>query len=269
MNPANQKYHIISPDGLPLTPEPFASKQAALDYIPGWRDHLRHQGYYAGVERRIPLTELAGYLTIVPETEANEVMENMYDKISNRNQTALAQLMEKAEAYARGAMARFGEIPPTLLMSGPSGESGFCRNNLLTDAKKKEFLTTGRMMCVSQGAQAVVYCASGWAETHVRAAAVQATSGPAQEEALFLVGESKEITVKRILPVQRSDDEEFLGFGKAREANDARVSPQVGVFLSQHAPDESMRREAGRYLAEMKVVRAKTNRGQEIGGMMI
>jgi len=265
MKPANEKYHIISPDGLPLTPEPFASRQEALDYIPGWRDHLRHQGYYAGVERRIPLTELAGYLTIVTETEANEVMENMYEKISKRNQSALAQLMEKAEAYARGAMARFGEVPPTLLMSGPSGESGFCRNDLLTDAKKKEFLTTGRMMCVSQGAAAVVYCASGWAETHGRDAAVQATSGPAQEKALFLVGESKETTVKRILPVQRADDEEFLGFGKAREVNNARVSPQVGAFLSQHAPDESMRREAGRYLAERKLVKVKRKRDEGFG----
>jgi hypothetical protein len=265
MKPANEKYHIISPDGLPLTPEPFASRQEALDYIPGWRDHLRHQGYYAGVERRIPLTELAGYLTIVTETEANEVMENMYEKISKRNQSALAQLMEKAEAYARGAMARFGEVPPTLLMSGPSGESGFCRNDLLTDTKKKEFLTTGRMMCVSQGAQAVVYCASGWAETHSRDAAVQATVGPAQEEALFLVGESKETTVKRILPVQRSDDEEFLGFGKAREANNARVSPQVGLFLPQRTPDEAMRRDAGRYLAERRLVKVKKDRGEELG----
>jgi hypothetical protein len=262
MNPANEKYHIISPDGLPLTPEPFASKQAALDYIPGWRDHLRHQGYYAGVERRIPLTELAGYLTIVTEPEANEVMENMYDKISNRNQTVLAQLMEKAEVYARGAMARFGEVPPTVLMSGPTGESGFCRNDLLADAKKKEFLTMGRMMCVSQGAQAVVYCASGWAETHGRNAAVHATSRPAQEEALFLVGESKETTVKRILPVQRSDDEEFLGLGKAREASNARVSPQVGLFLRQRTPDEAMRRDAERYLMERKMVHMKPNREQ-------
>jgi hypothetical protein len=34
-------------------------------------------------------------------------------------------------------------------------------------------------------------CASGWAETHARDAATQAVIGPAQEEALFLIGESR------------------------------------------------------------------------------
>ena len=63
--------------------------------------------------------------------------------------------------------------------------------------------------------------------------------------------------------MERAAAEEFLGFGKAREARNARVSSQVGLFLAQHAPDESMRREAGRYLAERRLVKVKRNRGED------
>ncbi len=71
----NEKYNVISPDGLPITDEPFKSRQEALAYIQKWCDSFKSQGYYAGVEERIPLDELPSRLEIVAERDAPELSE--------------------------------------------------------------------------------------------------------------------------------------------------------------------------------------------------
>ena len=73
-------YHIISPDGLPLTPEPFGSKQLAEEFVPKYCVRMREQGYYAAVGERIPLDELPGRLVIVPEADMFEAMQRIYDR---------------------------------------------------------------------------------------------------------------------------------------------------------------------------------------------
>jgi len=59
-------YNVISPDGFSITPEPFASEQAARDFIPLWCKRYEHQGFYSAVGGRIPLSELPDELRIVP-----------------------------------------------------------------------------------------------------------------------------------------------------------------------------------------------------------
>jgi len=62
-----KKYDVLSPDGFPITHEPFKSKQAALDYIPRWCARYEQQGYYSTAQREhIPLEMLPGCLEIVP-----------------------------------------------------------------------------------------------------------------------------------------------------------------------------------------------------------
>jgi hypothetical protein len=60
-----QKWNVLSPDGFPITPEPFASEQAARDFIPRWCSRYEEQGYYSAVGGRIPLDELPDELRIV------------------------------------------------------------------------------------------------------------------------------------------------------------------------------------------------------------
>ena len=66
----NEKYQILSPDGLPITDEPFESRQAALNYIPQWRERFDHQGYYRAIGGRIPLDELTGRFAVLNELGA-------------------------------------------------------------------------------------------------------------------------------------------------------------------------------------------------------
>jgi hypothetical protein len=63
-------YDVISPDGFPITCEPFNSEQEAREYIPRWCQRFQAQGYYSTARRdRIPLPELPDYLRLVPVAE--------------------------------------------------------------------------------------------------------------------------------------------------------------------------------------------------------
>jgi hypothetical protein len=64
---AQKFYDVISPDGFPITCEPFKSKKEALNYIPGWCERFRQQGYYSTASRdHIALEDLPDYLEIIP-----------------------------------------------------------------------------------------------------------------------------------------------------------------------------------------------------------
>jgi len=64
-NMAKKSYNVISPDGFPITCEPFTSKKAALDYVPLWCQRFESQGYYSAIGYKIPLNELTDYLRLV------------------------------------------------------------------------------------------------------------------------------------------------------------------------------------------------------------
>lgn len=62
-------YCVIGPEGFPSRPEPVAGIKAALDEKAAFIERFRHQGYYAAIRYRIPISELADYVTIEPYSE--------------------------------------------------------------------------------------------------------------------------------------------------------------------------------------------------------
>jgi len=66
---AKKLYDVLSPDGFPITCEPFKTKKAALEYVPRWCERYQQQGYYSTARRdQIPLHELPDYLRLVAFT---------------------------------------------------------------------------------------------------------------------------------------------------------------------------------------------------------
>jgi hypothetical protein len=60
-------FNVISPDGFPISCEPFASEREAVSAIPVWCERFKNQGHYSTSNRqKIPLTELPDYLRVVP-----------------------------------------------------------------------------------------------------------------------------------------------------------------------------------------------------------
>jgi hypothetical protein len=67
---AKKFYDVLSPDGFPITCEPFKTKKAARAAIPAWCARFERQGYYSTSNReRIPLPELPHCLRLVPQIE--------------------------------------------------------------------------------------------------------------------------------------------------------------------------------------------------------
>ena len=90
------RYHVISPDGFPITPEPFTSRQKAAACIPTFCNHLKFQGYYKAVDRRISLKELPKYLLIAPEDMAAQFALN-----EQRLEKLLTEVQGQAECIDR------------------------------------------------------------------------------------------------------------------------------------------------------------------------
>jgi len=67
---AKKLYNVLSPDGFPITFEPFKTKKAALEFVPHWCQRYQQQGYYSTARRdQIPLHELPDYLRLVSFVE--------------------------------------------------------------------------------------------------------------------------------------------------------------------------------------------------------
>ena len=64
-------YDVISPDGFPITCEPFHTQEQAVKYAFQWCKRFEQQGYYSTSRReKILLEDLPECLDLVPVTAA-------------------------------------------------------------------------------------------------------------------------------------------------------------------------------------------------------
>jgi hypothetical protein len=69
-NKEQQKFNVLSPDGFPISREPFTSQKEAEAAIPKWCEQYQEQGYYSTADReRIPVKELPNHVKVIPESE--------------------------------------------------------------------------------------------------------------------------------------------------------------------------------------------------------
>jgi hypothetical protein len=63
-------YNVISPDGFPISCEPFTTRRKAIAAIPAWTKRFEKQGYYLTARwEKIPLKYLRQELSIVAVSE--------------------------------------------------------------------------------------------------------------------------------------------------------------------------------------------------------
>lgn len=53
--------NILSPDGFPISMEPFETKEEALTFFGDWKKGFKNQGYYSSNNGRIPLEDLENH----------------------------------------------------------------------------------------------------------------------------------------------------------------------------------------------------------------
>jgi hypothetical protein len=68
--PKSEKFNVLSPDGFPISREPFNSEKEAQAAIPKWCEQYQEQGHYTTADReRIPVNDLPNHVKVVSVTE--------------------------------------------------------------------------------------------------------------------------------------------------------------------------------------------------------
>jgi hypothetical protein len=63
-------YNVISPDGFPISCEPFTTRRKAVAAIPAWAKRFQKQGYYLTNRwEKIPLKYLRQELSVIAVSE--------------------------------------------------------------------------------------------------------------------------------------------------------------------------------------------------------
>ena len=153
--------------------------------------------------------------------------------------------MALAERYAEHHMRTNGSLPLTLFMITPGG-LGILGKESLAEAEKDYFADTAKLMCRAYAATVIVLAAETWSAPDrlddKSGEIVPASKCPDRREMVLLMGESRnEGQNHKQLPILRSDDGKFSGFGKS-EVSPGPMEGRFTHFLPTTPPDEDTQR---------------------------
>src|SRR5208337_3307073 len=144
---------------------------------------------------------------------SNKISRVLPDRLEN-----LDDLLAQAEHYANFSMRNCGRLPPTVFMIGAEGPVIFMPDSLADDQAKDDFATNARLMCIAHAATAVVMALEAWVKFAKPGEKFDATEPPSEafdrQEVVVLMGESHAAQKQKFLPIIRSDNGRFFGFGE-------------------------------------------------------
>jgi len=129
----------------------------------------------------------------------------------------LDDLLAQAEHYAEFCMRNSGKMAPTLFMIGADGPLMFVPASLADGNEKDAFATTARLMCIAHAATVAVMALEAWMKTATPGEQLDMTEPPSEafdrQEVIVLMGEARGSQKQKFLPIIRSDNRKFFGFG--------------------------------------------------------
>ncbi len=136
-----------------------------------------------------------------------------------RQLQTLDDLLAQAEHYATFCMRNSGKMSPTLFLIGAEGPLMFVPASL-TDADEKDaFATAARLMCITHAATVAVMALEAWMKCAKPGEKLDMTEPPSEafdrQEVIVLMGESHHGQKQKFLPIVRSDNGKFFGFGES------------------------------------------------------
>ena len=157
----------------------------------------------------------------------------------------LDDLMAQAEHYAGFCMRNSGRMPPTLFLIGPDGPLMFLPESVADASAKDDFATNARLMCIAYAATAVVMALEAWMKTATPGEKFDATEPPSEafdrQEVIVLMGESVGGRQQKFLPIIRSDNEKFFGFGEPNNPGFDKMEGRFAQLLPSKVADAQTR----------------------------
>jgi len=182
---------------------------------------------------------------------------SMIDNIHEQERKHLEDLMVDADLFAKHSMNETGGVPPTLLIHGANGKTMLSPDDFSGERAKEEFAETARLMCLAQDADATVFLSEAWMRKAVPGEELDLSKRPSQcpdrQEMLIIMGETRGCCQQRMLPMERSEDGKFLGFGQEQKMEADRVEGRLANFIPSEHPDGREREMARETLTERGV----------------
>jgi hypothetical protein len=162
-----------------------------------------------------------------------------------RQLRTLDDLIAQAEHYANYSMRNIGRVPPALFLLGADGPVMFLPENMADDSAKDDFATTARLMCIAHAATATVMTLEAWAKFAKPGEKFDMTEPPSEafdrEEVVVLMGESRDGQKQKFLPIIRSGNGKFFGFGESDAPDMDEMKGRFAQILPPKVPDDEMR----------------------------
>lgn len=176
-----------------------------------------------------------------------------------RQLKTLDDLLAQAEHYANFCMRGTGSVPPTLFLIGADGPAMFIPENLADDGAKDDFATTARLMCIAHAATATVMTLEAWMKSATPGEKMDMTEPPSEafdrREVVVLMGESREGQKQKFLPIIRSGNGKFFGFGESEVPGMDEIKGRFAQILPSKVPDDAMR-DLAKVMLKVKGVKA-------------
>jgi len=173
----------------------------------------------------------------------------------------LDDLLAQAEHYANFSMRNIGRLPPTLFLIGPDGPLVFMPESLADESAKDDFATTARLICIAHAATSVVLALEAWVKYATPGEKFDETERPSEafdrKEVVVLMGEARTGPKQKFLPIIRSGNGKFFGFGESNPSSIDKMKGRFAQLLPTKIPDAVTREVAKAILKVKGVARAK------------
>jgi hypothetical protein len=180
---------------------------------------------------------------------------------------SLDDLLINAEHYANFSMRNMGRLPPTLFLIGANGPLMFMPDNLADEHAKDDFATTARLMCIAHAATAVVMALEVWMTCAKPDEKFDMTEPPSEafdrQEVVMLNGEARDAQRQKFLPIIRSGNGKFFGFGESDVAVVDEMKGRFAQILPPKMVDDQMRMVAEAMLTIKGITPAKIRSGSK------
>lgn len=170
---------------------------------------------------------------------------------------SLDDLLINAEHYANFSMRNIGRLPPTLFLIGSDGPLMFMPESLADESAKDDFANNARLMCIAHGATAAVMALEAWAKFAKPGEKFDMTEAPSEafdrREFVVLMGESQSGQKQKFLPIIRSGNGKFFGFGESEVPEKDEMKGRFAQLLPTKVPDTQLR-EVAKVMLKVKGV---------------
>ena len=138
-----------------------------------------------------------------------------------------------------------GRVTPALFLIGPDGLLMFAAESLADEQAKDGFATQARLMCIAHAATAAVMTLEAWMKSVTPGEELDMTEAPSEafdrREVVLLMGESHGGHKQKFLPIIRSGNGKFFGFGESEIPELDEIKGRFAQLLPPRVPDAAMR----------------------------